>query len=236
VKEMQKEEEEKPAKMFAYGIFKVLYSPIEAFKNIVKNPNIKGPLLIMLLFSICYIGRAYLSFSKVLYLKDGAEVSLLQTEIAVVWFANLIIDALFVFILKWGIYVAIFIMILIVFRLEKFSWKNLLIVIGHIFSTSIIYYGANIPLTLTLPSISTNMTLQDVNQTKVNELVWKNWSTQPAFYAINYLGIVVFVWTAILGCIAIRFLCDFPWKKTIMVTALASFMIFFITIFFQVFP
>ncbi|MEM2916876.1 MAG: YIP1 family protein [Candidatus Bathyarchaeia archaeon] len=230
------ESEEKPAEMFAYGIFKVLYSPIEAFKNIVKKPNIKGPLLIMLLVSICFVGRAYISFSKVFYQKNGLDVSLIQTEMAGVLITNFIIDALFVFILKWGIHAAVFIMILMVFRLGKISWKELFIALGYTFSVAIIYYGLSVPLTMTLQPVYTNMSLQDVNQTRVNQLVWEKWSTHPASYAINYLSIVIYVWTAILSCIAIRFLYEFDWKKAGIVTALASFMNFFLTLFFNVFP
>lgn len=41
--------------MFAYGIFKVLYSPRKAFKEIIQNPKYIGPILIMILFVLANI-------------------------------------------------------------------------------------------------------------------------------------------------------------------------------------
>jgi len=45
----------------------VVYSPVKAFKEIVKNPNIKGPLLIFLLFLIASAGYQYVSASKAVF-------------------------------------------------------------------------------------------------------------------------------------------------------------------------
>lgn len=45
--------------MFAYGIFKVIYSPYKAFKEVAQNPRFIGPFLIMLLFVIASVGRDY---------------------------------------------------------------------------------------------------------------------------------------------------------------------------------
>ena len=51
--------------MFAYGIFKVIYSPFKAFKEIIKNPKYTGPILIMVLFVLASIGRGYAWYSKI---------------------------------------------------------------------------------------------------------------------------------------------------------------------------
>ncbi len=42
----------------------VVYSPVKAFKEIVKNPSIKGPLLIFFLFLLASAGYQYVSASK----------------------------------------------------------------------------------------------------------------------------------------------------------------------------
>ncbi|MEM0358055.1 MAG: hypothetical protein QXL77_06765 [Candidatus Bathyarchaeia archaeon] len=46
--------------MFAYCIFKVIYAPHKAFKEIIQNPNYYGPILIMVLFIAANMGSAYL--------------------------------------------------------------------------------------------------------------------------------------------------------------------------------
>lgn len=50
--------------MFAYGIFKVIYSPYKAFKEIIEKPSYIGPVLIMILFIIANTGFAYVFLSK----------------------------------------------------------------------------------------------------------------------------------------------------------------------------
>lgn len=50
--------------MFAYGIFKVIYAPHKAFKEIIQNPTFVGPLLIMILFVAANTGSYYTLLSK----------------------------------------------------------------------------------------------------------------------------------------------------------------------------
>ena len=50
--------------MFAYGIFKVIYAPQKAFKEISQNPKYIGPILIMILFAATNMGYVYTIVSK----------------------------------------------------------------------------------------------------------------------------------------------------------------------------
>jgi hypothetical protein len=50
--------------MFAYGIFKVIYSPFKAFKEIIEKPKYAGPILIMILFVLANTGFSYVLLSK----------------------------------------------------------------------------------------------------------------------------------------------------------------------------
>ncbi|MEM3726353.1 MAG: Yip1 family protein [Candidatus Bathyarchaeia archaeon] len=52
--------------MFAYGIFKVIYAPHKAFKEISQNPKYVGPILIMILFAAANVGSMYTLVSKTL--------------------------------------------------------------------------------------------------------------------------------------------------------------------------
>jgi len=56
-----------PRQLFAYGIFKVIYAPHKAFKEIIQKPRYIGPLLIMLLFVLANIGFGYSLLSKTYY-------------------------------------------------------------------------------------------------------------------------------------------------------------------------
>jgi hypothetical protein len=50
--------------MFAYGIFKVVYSPFKAFKEIIEKPKYAGPILILILFVLANTGFSYILLSK----------------------------------------------------------------------------------------------------------------------------------------------------------------------------
>ena len=50
--------------MFAYGIFKVIYAPHKAFREIIKNPRYIGPILIMILFIASNMAFVYTVISK----------------------------------------------------------------------------------------------------------------------------------------------------------------------------
>ncbi len=50
--------------MFAYGIFKVIYAPHKAFKEIIQNPKYLGPILAMILFAVANTGFIYTLVSK----------------------------------------------------------------------------------------------------------------------------------------------------------------------------
>jgi hypothetical protein len=52
--------------LFAYGIFKVIYAPHKAFKEISQNPKYIGPILIMILFVAANVGSMYTLMSKTL--------------------------------------------------------------------------------------------------------------------------------------------------------------------------
>ena len=51
--------------MFAHDVLKTLYSPIKAFEEIVKKPDIKGSLLILVLILVLTTGSQYASASKI---------------------------------------------------------------------------------------------------------------------------------------------------------------------------
>ena len=51
-------------RVFLYDIFKVIYSPIKAFKEILANPRYIGPILIVIVSLLLTLGTQYVSVSK----------------------------------------------------------------------------------------------------------------------------------------------------------------------------
>ncbi|MDH7564194.1 MAG: hypothetical protein QHH24_04850 [Candidatus Bathyarchaeota archaeon] len=50
--------------VFAFGIFKVIYAPHKAFKEIIQNPKYYGPILVLVLFVASNVGLTYVTASK----------------------------------------------------------------------------------------------------------------------------------------------------------------------------
>jgi len=57
--------EETQRKLFVHDVLKTLYSPIKAFEEIAKKPDLKGPLLVLMLILIITAGLQYTSSSKI---------------------------------------------------------------------------------------------------------------------------------------------------------------------------
>jgi len=62
-------------------ILKVLYSPHKAFRDILQNPKISGPILIMILFVAASVGAIYIFYSRTYY-EDTLPTSILESDIS----------------------------------------------------------------------------------------------------------------------------------------------------------
>ncbi len=69
------------------SVFKALYSPFKAFREIVKKPDIKGPMLILLLTVLVTAGAQYVSASKMFFENRTPETDW-WTEDLSLWESN----------------------------------------------------------------------------------------------------------------------------------------------------
>lgn len=67
--------------MFARHVLEVLYSPIKAFEEIIKKPDVKEPLLILVLVLFATVGAQYVTASR-LFLQARTPVNDEWTELA----------------------------------------------------------------------------------------------------------------------------------------------------------
>ena len=68
-------------------VFEVLYSPFKTFKRIVQKPDIKGPMLILLVTVLVTAGAQYVSASKMLFENPTPETDP-WTESTLLWASN----------------------------------------------------------------------------------------------------------------------------------------------------
>jgi len=73
--------------LFAREVFRAFYSPVEAFKEIVKKPDIKGPILILVLSLLATAATRYVYASK-LYLETPTPEKDEWTESVSFWTSN----------------------------------------------------------------------------------------------------------------------------------------------------
>jgi len=79
VQSLEEEQEKKQSGQFVKWIFKVLYSPMKTFEEIVEKPNVKGPILILLITLPIVLGGQYISGTK-FFLENPAPENDLWTE------------------------------------------------------------------------------------------------------------------------------------------------------------
>lgn len=215
-------------------VLRVLYSPVRAFEEIAKIPSFKGPLLIFALIIITTAGAQYISASKIFLQFNEGYVSLLTFTSFGGLVVPYLINTAFHFFINWIMYAAILFLIIKMSRIETEPWTMFYILIGYVFSVTIVYALANAALISALPSINLptpawkawdpQATSEEVKAAVdvVNQKLQENWYPLWAFQALPYLSYAIDVWTAALCAVAIRSSHEVTWSKAIVISAIAS--------------
>ena len=76
--------------MFAFGIFKVIYAPHKAFREIAQNPKYAGPILIIVLLVATYTVSSYITLSRTFneQILPSSEHLDIWTENKTLWASN----------------------------------------------------------------------------------------------------------------------------------------------------
>ena len=221
--------------MVIQEIFRVVYSPLKAFEEIAKAPNVKGPLLILLITLPASISLEYIRSSKILLEVEtggGIYTPFNATDLFRSRLISTLTSSTLGFFLKWLIYGASFLLILKLFRTQEGPWHHIFILIGYTFIVATIFVIVNAILISTLPIIRldfetwTQAFLEgDVEAlSQVLQEYERNLAGLPAQIAQIgfYLIIVNEVWTTALGAIAVHFLREVSWNKAIVVSVIVS--------------
>lgn len=216
--------------MIVQEIFRVLYSPLKAFEEISKAPDVKGPLLILLITSLASITVQYTSSTRTfLQIESGEYVPLAATEIFTGQLVPTLMDAIFRFSINWLIYGVMFIAILKLAREKEGSWRHLLITIGYTFIVSTIFIFVNAIIFSTLPIVRFRFEVWngalEGSEDMLNEMIQeyeRTWGSLLAYQLRPYFSIVIATWTAALGAVAVHFVREVSWNKAIVISAIVS--------------
>ena len=124
------------------------------------------------------------------------------------WFSSLTMSALSFFI-HWGLYGVILLLVIILFGEKVDSWKPLFLVVGYLFSVTIV----NLLVTVALIPMLPETRLEDLAQI---------WYLSLPYQTILYFSLITDVWMAALCMIATRFLYTLTWRKAIAISVLTS--------------
>lgn len=223
-------------KLVAREVFKVLYAPVKAFQEIVKNPSVKGPLLVLALTLLATIVLQSITASKQLLETSEGQVSLLATDAFGFIISYSLIAATFVFFFNWVIYAAFVLLFLVVSRGRLGSLTRFFLVIGHIFVVTTVYVLVNAFLFIVLPVVSLPLQTwppQTEEQIEaVTQIFREKWYSNVAFQLGYYLDLAFSAWTAVVCAVAIRFFSQLTWRRAAIISAIAS----IISLFFRFSP
>lgn len=113
------------------------------------------------------------------------------------------------FLLQWAILSGIAVLALKSFSDWKGSWKNLMSTVGYVYSVSIVYYGALIPLFLFLPQI---FLPHKITYMEYLALYQSSWGLP-----VSLLSLVHYVWITVLCTVALRKIQDLSWGRAFLI-------------------
>jgi len=207
--------------MILNDILKVIYSPVNAFKQIIQKPDIKGPIIILILVLAATVGRQYAVGSKIFIQTESQEfVGLLTTDLVASFIGGSLINSAIDFFLVWILYTGVILVVAVAFREKLGSRRTLFIVLGYTFIVTAISILISILLISTLPAVNFPISswppATDAEVTIVGGLMEEFWYPTLAFQLVFYISFLMDLWVAALCAISMRFLGEFTWRKAMM--------------------
>ena len=148
------------------------------------------------------------------------------------------------FIVRWGIFTGLLLLVIKMFGGETGRWSGLFNVIGYVFSVGIIsifveaflinllpplYFPLKAWVHMLLPGSTHAVSGETgIAVALIEHIYQENWYSTLAYGLRDFVALVFHVWTVALGTIAIHFLREFTWKKSVAIVAMAYIMLFFV--------
>ena len=170
----------------------------------------------------------------------GKYISFLATNMYGSTIIPSIIDGVFVFFLNWAIFAGVLMVCTVTLREKVGPWKTFFIVIGYVFSITIVYILVRALLISALPELRVQYEAWkawDPNATEaertiaieiITQQIQKYWSPSWIYQIGSYLIFAMDAWTVILSVIAIHILREISWKKAVAIALLGYIVYFFL--------
>jgi len=170
----------------------------------------------------------------------GKYISILATNIYGSTILPSIIDGVFVFFLNWAIFAGALMVCTVTFREKVGPWKVFFIVMGYIFSITIVYIIVRTLLISALPELRLQYEAWkawDPNATEaelriasgiVTQQIQTYWAPSWIYQLGTYFIFAMDAWTVALSVIAIHVLRETSWKKAVAIALLGYVVYFFL--------
>lgn len=207
--------------MILNDVLKVLYSPVNAFKEIIQKPDIKGPIIILVLVLVATVGRQYAVGSKIFIQSDSQEfVSLLATDLVSSFIGGSLINSGIDFFLVWILYTGIILVVAVAFHEKIGSRRTLFTVLGYTFIVTVVSILISALLISTFPTVNFPVSswppATEDDAILVQGYMEEFWYSTLAFQFVFYISFIMDLWVAALCAISIRSLGELTWGKAIL--------------------
>jgi len=213
----------------------VIISPLKAFRDIAKNPDFKGLIIVVGLLLLATTGLYSSYSSKVFFFVDNTETSLLTSNIFSNYILIVLFQTAFLFFLNWLIYAVILLFFMRMFGERSGSWRSFFILVGYAFSVLIVQSAVGALLMASLPEVHLQITSwppSDQDAESVNSSFNELWGPTIAFKALRFLTYplinIIDIWLVLLSVIAVRVFSELSWGKASKIVGTAFLIRFFL--------
>jgi len=170
----------------------------------------------------------------------GKYISFLATNIYGSTILPSVIDGIFVFFVNWAIFAGVLMVCTVMLREKVGPWKTFFVVIGYVFSITIVYILVRALLISALPDLRLQYEAWkawDPNATEVERImaidivtqqIQKYWTPSWIYLLGSYLIFAMDAWTVALSVIAVHTLRETSWKKAVAIALLGYVVYFFL--------
>jgi hypothetical protein len=212
--------------------FKVLVSPLKAFKKISLHPDMKGLAVV--------IGLLMLA-SAAVQLSVGSKILLNGTSlVATSFFQNLLVsgvfETVFIFLLSWLFFAGPLLLISTIMGAKgEGGWRPFFVIVGYALTVFILRTVVSAVLISTLPQINFNLSAwppaTEAEVTEVNNQISTIWGPILTFQVGGYVNLAFDAWLVFLAAIAVHAYRVIPWSRAATISATAYLIYFTLRLF-----
>jgi hypothetical protein len=216
--------------------FKVLISPLKAFKKIAAYPDIKGLAIILGLLLLTSAGVQYFAASKIVLTINTQPTSLLATS----HFQDILLtgmtESVFLFVLNWLLFAGALLVINTVMGAKGGRWRPFFILVGYAFTVFVVRTAITAALISALPQVNFNLSswppTTDAEKTDYLNQISTVWGPLWVFQVLQYFPYAIDAWLVILGVIVVHTYHEVTWSKAATISVTAYLIYFTLKLFF----